>query len=456
MKLYKAFLVAGAMLISGMAVAQGSKCNDNVELFKIMVVTAKYDEASAMLADLQKNCAATREDFYKYAAKVYKYRLDAARTDQDKKKAVDGTMALYDAQIKYFPTSDGEIKKALLMNAQKLGADKDLFSLLDHAYTVKKANFTDYKVLELYFKLYMAKFIAKEKDVTPEIFLRKYVDVLGQVNTAKEEIAAKRAAFTAKKETQTIGAEEEEYLKDTKYAERSLDAVADNMSKQVRPLIDCSGLEKFYTSEFESNGKSIAWINGMVTALKAAKCTKGELYFNGVTQMHALKPSFDTAYELAVLWQKKNSIPNAVDYYEQSVKLQPNTVRKAEILMAIADLYRNSDKAKSKEYALKAAEVNPKTGLPYIHIAQLYMSLSAKDCNLTDFERKALVWPAIDVLKKAEVAEPALQPTVAAMEAEYLKNIPSKKEAKAAKKSKGDVVAFGCWINESVTLPKLK
>jgi hypothetical protein len=456
MKLYKTFFAAVAMLASVAATAQGSKCNDNIELFKIMVVSAKYTDAAAMLPDLQKNCAGTRVDFYKYAGLLYNNQIETARNEQDKKKAIDGAVSLYNAQIKNFPTSNGEIKKALLLSAQGMGTDKDLFALLDHAFVVNKANFTDYRALDLYFKLYMAKFQAKENNITPEAFLERYVDVLGQVSVAKDEVAVKRAEYAEKKEKQVIDTEEEKYLKETTYDERSLDAVADNMAKQVLPLVDCQGLEKFYGPKFETNGKSVAWISGMLKALKTAKCTKSELYFNAVTQLHALKPSFETAYELAVLWQKKNKIPTAVDYYEQAAKLQSNTGRKGEMYMAIADLYRNSDKAKAKEYALKAAETNPKSGLPYLFIGQMYMSLSAKDCNLNDFERKALVWPAVAMIKKAEVADPALKATVAAMETEYLKNIPTKKEAKAVKKGKGDVITYGCWINESVTLPKLK
>lgn len=456
MKLYKAFLLVLGMLISTVAFAQGYKCDDNLEIFKNRVVAAKYDDAAGMIPDLQKACGSTREDFYRYAAKVYKYQIEIARTEPDKKKAINSALALYDAQIKNFPASDGEIRKAMFMDMHEVGTNKDLFQLLDHAYTVNKANFTEYRALELYFKLYTAKFAAKEKDITPELFLRKYVDVLGQVNTAREEMGVKRAEYADKVQKQTISPGEEEYLKNTKYSERSLSAVADNMSKLVLPYIDCKGLEEFYTPEFEKNKETVAWVSGMVSALKAAKCTKGDLYFNGVTQLNVLKPSFDATYELAVLWQKKNDIPAAIAYYEKAVKLQSNNSRKAEILMAIADLYRSNDKGKAKEFALKAAEANPKSGLPYIHIAQLYTSLSAKDCNLNDFERKALVWPAIDMLKKAEAAEPALKPTVAAMETEYLKNIPTKKEGKAVKKGKGDVIAYGCWINESVTLPKLK
>jgi tetratricopeptide (TPR) repeat protein len=456
MKLFKAVLFVSALATGTLASAQGAKCKESLEVFKKTVVNAAYNDAALMIPDLQKNCAKADEAFYSYGDKVFQYRIESARSEQDKKKVVEAAMAFYDAQLKNFPSSDAEIKKALLMEAQKAGDDKQMFSLLDHAYTVNKASFTDYRALDLYFRLYFAKFSIKENNIAPEVFLQKYVDVLGQINEAREGISVKRAAYLKKKEEQIIEPAEQMYLNDTQYSEKSLDAVADNISKQVLPLVDCAGLEAFYGPKFKNNVESVAWISGMVKALKAAGCTKTDLYFNGVSALYKLRPSYDAAYQLAQAWQKKGKIAEAIVYYEEAVKLQPNPVRKAELYMVVAELYRAGDKAKAKEYALKAASANPKTGMPYLFIAEQYMSLTAGDCGLGEFDRKALVWVAIATLKKAEAAEPRFSATVASMEKEYSKRIPTKKEAKAAKRSKDDVITYGCWINETVTLPKLK
>lgn len=456
MKLFKTVLFV-AVLASGMqSFAQAAKCAENLGVFKMAVSNGMYKEAIDLMPDLQKNCARTSEDFYIYGSKVYLYQIESSRTEVDKKKAIDAAVAFYDTQLKNFPLGNAEINKALLMVEHKLGNDKEVFALLDRAYTVNKANFTDYRALDTYFKLYFAKFSAKEKGFTSEAFLQKYVDVLGQINEAREGISAKRSAILKKKEEQALDPEENAYLKDTQYSESALDAVADNISKQVQPVVDCKGLEAFYAPQLEKNAESAAWVAGMVKALKAAKCTKSDLYFNGVDHLYKLRPTYDNAYEYAQLWQKKGKITEAISYYEQAIKLQPNLVRKAELYMVIAELYRASNKGKAKEYALKAAEVNAKTGIPYLFIAEQYMSLTDKDCDLSEFDRKAIVWAAINVLKKAEVAEPRFKPTVASVEAEYSKRIPTKKEAKAAKKGKGDVITYGCWINETVTLPKLK
>lgn len=455
MKLHRVVFFVTVLASLHTASAQVSKCVDNITAFKRAVLAGKYDEAAGQMAALKKDCPRVNEDLYIYGNRVYLYQVEVARTDAEKKKAVEEALAFTDVYVKNYPSGRGEIVKAMLLNAQG-GADKDIFSLLDHAYGVNKANFTDYRAIELYFRLYYAKFSAKEKGYTAEALLQKYTDVLGHITDVRNNVADKRAKLIIKQKEQSSDPEEDMYLADTKYDESSLDAVADNMAKQVSPFVDCKTLEAFYSSEYDKNSKSAAWINGMVIALKNARCTKTDLYFNAVSRLYGLRPSYDIAYEMAQLYQKKNNIAKAVECYEAAAKLNASVVRKADIFMAIAELYRNSEKAKAKEYALKAAEANTKSGMPYLFIAEQYMSLTAKDCDLSEFDRKALVFAAIATLKKAEVAEPRFKNTVVSMEQGYLKRLPTKKEAKAAKKGKGDVITYGCWINETVTLPKLK
>jgi len=455
MKLHRVVFFVTFLAFMHTASAQVSKCADNISAFKNAVLAGKYEEAAGQIAALKKDCPRVSEDLYTYGNRVFLYNVEAARTDADKKKAVEEALAFTDLYVKNYPSGSGEIAKAMLLSSQG-AADKDLFPLLDHAYSVNKANFTDYRAIELYFRLYYAKFSAKEKGFTTEALLQKYTDLLGHIAEVRNNVADKRAKLLSKQKEQEIEQEESMFLADTKYDESSLDAVADNMAKQVSPSVDCKSLEAFYGSEYEKNSKSAAWINGMVIALKNARCTKTDLYFNAVSSLYGLRPTYDVAYEMAQLYQKKNNIAKTVECYEAAAKMNANVVRKADVFMAIAELYRNSDKAKAKQYALKAAEANTKSGMPYLFIAEQYVSLTAKDCDLSEFDRKALVFAAIATLKKAEVAEPRFKNTVASMEQGYLKRIPTKKEAKAAKKGKGDVITYGCWINETVTLPKLK
>lgn len=84
----------------------------------------------------------------------------------------------------------------------------------------------------------------------------------------------------------------------------------------------------------------------------------------------------------------------------------------------------------------------------------MYSSVSS-ECDVNAFDRKALLWLAIETVKKAEVAEPKYKATVESLIKSYEKRLPTKSEAKAAGKKKGDQIVYGCWINETVTVPNI-
>jgi tetratricopeptide (TPR) repeat protein len=170
--------------------------------------------------------------------------------------------------------------------------------------------------------------------------------------------------------------------------------------------------------------------------------------------LNKANPTSDSAMMLGYLSQKRNETKQALAYYEQAAALQNDPARKANTYVLIASSYRNIDMAEAKKYALKAAATDPKSGEAYLLLGNMYMSASG--CNLTDFDKKALLWLAADMFKKAEVAEPKYKATVAALNKRNAVKLPTKADIKAAKKSSGDTITFGCWINETVTIPKVK
>lgn len=455
MKIYgKAFLVS-ALFAVGLASAQGAKCEPAYKLFKETIFKGDLKQASLQLEDLKKECVAYTEGIYTYGDRVMLYQVEVARTPEDRKKAAEDVLDFYALQQKNFPAGDARVRKALLLSDNGGATAEELYKMLDEVFTMHPESFTDYRAFELYFKYVQQRY--NDKKDSFDVFLKRYSDISARVSAVREDITQKRQAIQAKEANgEELVVDEKIFMADTKVSESALDAVADNISKLGSGLFSCEKLEEYYTPLYEKNKEVTSWLQGVANTLKACKCYKSQLLFNASTVLHKQHPTYQSAYDLAYLLQKRGDSKQALLYYAEAAEKQPNAIKKAELYMTVAGLYRNVDKAKAKEYALKAAAVNEKSGRPYLFIAELYTTVTAKDCDLTDFDRKALVWAALNMLKKAEVAEPKFKETVASLEQEYSKNIPTKKEAKAVKKSKGDVITYGCWINESVTLPKLK
>lgn len=454
MKTYqKAFLVAAGFF--ALTASAQDKCRKAYESLKEKTAAEAYDEALVFLATLRKDCPKYDAGLYDAGDKLLTYKFESTRTEADKAKIADDLVKLYSEQQNNFPGSGAAIKKALFLYRNAKATDAEVYKILDAAFVSNSALFTDYNALELYFNLSLKQYEAST--LSPDAFIKRYGDIVGQAAAAKQGIANKRALLQKKQEDgTTLEALENAYLAETKSSEAALEAVADNMAKQGSAIFSCSKLEAYYNESFEKKRDDIAWVRGMVNSLKAAKCNKSTLLFTGIEIIYKANPTFAAAYDMGYYSQKKGDAKGAIRYYEEAAAKQPDAKKQAELYMEIAALYRSGDKGKAKEFALKAAAANAKFGRPYLFIAEMYRNASGKECNLGDFEKKALVWPAIDMLRKAEAADAKLKATVAKLEEEYAKNIPTKKEAKAVKKSKGDVITYGCWINETVTLPKLK
>jgi len=455
MKIKQALLIFFAGITALTAHAQTYKCEAGFKALEDKIKAKSYDDVLPLLPALIKNC-------HKYNAKLYIYGEEAilnkllyTRADKDKKALDQDLLSLYDAQEKNFPNTGAAVKKAMVLNEKKLGTDAEVYKLLNAAFTAAPATFTDYTSLQLYFNQYLKAYETGTTGITQEQFIAKFGDVLAQVAAVKTAVTDKRAAINAKLQNETLTAEEKQYLNTTSSTEKTLDAVAINITKASSKYLNCEKLEQYYAGNFGSNKANAGWLQGMVSVMYLSKCYKSDVLYNGALALNAIKPGYESVNRLGYLSQKRNALPDAIKYYDQAAELQQDPELKANLYNDIVSLYRISDKGEAKKYIQKSMAANPKSGKPYLLLASLYTSAS-KECNLSDFEAKALYFVAIETLKKAEAADEKTKATVASLTGEYTKNLPTKKEAKAAKKGKGDVITFGCWINESVTLPKLK
>ncbi|WP_294818403.1 hypothetical protein [uncultured Flavobacterium sp.] len=435
--------------------AQGTpKCEAAFRVFEQAVSALNYDEAYAQMPDLRKKCPEYSDRLYVFGQKVLEYKIETAPATPEKQKHIDDLAGLYTEYARYFPKNDGAVKKALLQKEHKFATDDEVYKLLDAAFAGNKDAFTDYNAIEAYFNLYLKQYDSGNKGITQEQFIEKYGAIAAQVAFAKTRITAQKEALIKKQETEKLSAAELRLIADAAVTTDALDAVADNMARQSSRYFTCDKLEAYYEKNYEKNKNDFAWLEGMATGMYSNKCYNSAVLYKGALAIHNAKPSAQTAYMVGNIELKRRNPKQAIVYFEQSATLESSIDKKAGLYYDIASIFRNSDKAKAKEFALKAVAANALFGKPYILLAEMYTS-AGKECGLSEFERKALNWLAIETIKKAEAAEPRYKTTVASMIKNFEKGRPTKDEAKTAKKKKGDTIKYGCWINESVTVPTL-
>ncbi|MFL9843087.1 tetratricopeptide repeat protein [Flavobacterium rhizosphaerae] len=445
-----------AMVFPVLSSAQAFKCEEAFNSFQEKTVSANYKEAAVFLQDLRKSCPKYDVKLYILGQEVLHYTIEASRTPEEKQKNIDNLISLYTEQERNFPYTGGSVNKALLLYENKLADGDEVYKMLDAAATLHPESFTDYKAIETYFNLYLKQYEGGEKGINQLDFIEKYSMMAGQLAGAKKTLQVKERELKEKEEAgvEPLEYAEKKFLANAPLALNAFDAVKDNMHIQASEYFTCDNLEAYYGQGYDKKKDDAAWLQGLVASMYDNKCYQSAVLEKAAVRLQELQPDVNTLFILGNLSLRNNKQAYGIAYFDKAASLEDNPKEKAELYGRIAGIYRNIDRAQAKQYIQKAIDLDRASGKNYLFLAELY-STPSKDCPLDDFEKKALLWLAVDAARKAEVAEPRYKPTVASLMNTYNKKLPTRADLKASKYKSGDTVTFGCWINETVTIPKL-
>lgn len=450
-----AALFVNAVLLTASA-QDIAMCEANLRMLDAHIKSGDYPDALPLLSILRDKCPKLSERIYTGGEILLKYDIEVAQTDEARQKGFDALAALYAQYNKNFPQNNSgtDIKYVMLLNQYKAIDKTELYNKLDAAFKKNPKAFTDYNAVEAYFLEYAKIYEAKSKGITQEQFIEKYGEVISQATLAYNGFVARRDALQQKQLTQSLTSEETAELELSKTDITGFEAVIDNINILASKYFTCDKLEVYYEARYEANKANDAWLKAVVGLLMKNKCFNSVLLLKSAEALHALKPSSQSAEYLAILAQRKNNKPEAIAYYEQAAKMDQTAESKADRYYTIATLLMGTDKKQAKEYIARSMQMNPKSARPYMLLAEMYIS-AVRECGLNEFDSKALNWLAIETLKKAESADPKYKASVTSMIQRYAKKAPTKDEVKAAGKKKGNKITFGCWVNETITIPEL-
>lgn len=458
MKILRAFAVTVMLAcpaLSALAQEVKDKCEESFTAYEAVIKDYHYTEAEPMYIKLVKDCPRYDAKVYTYGEKLYKVKLESAQNADEKKAALDSIMNLYAAYEKNFPGNGSVVRKALLMKEQKLAKDDEVYKMLDGFYTSNKQKFTDYDALQEYFMLYLAQYEAKDKGVNQEQFVNKYADVAAHIAYVQANLTKQKTELLLKKETEPLTDEEKIALQDAGVNTESLNAVKDNISIMASKHFSCEILSEYYAKDFEKNKDNTAWLEAVANVMYDNKCYRSDILNKAATIIYEQRHDAASAYRMGEIMLKSAKPDQAIRYFEESAVKEEVSQVKAKRYYDIAVIYRNSNKAKAKEYARRAAIADKEWGTPYLFIAEMLSSVTTNDCGMNEFQRKALLFLASDYAQKAAAAEVKYQPTAEALVKQYSERYPTKAEAKDAGYKKGGELQYGCWINETVKIPKL-
>jgi len=436
-------------------------CNQNLSIFAESAKVKNYEAAYVPWMAVRNECPSLNVAIYTYGERILKSRLKKAEGEAKQAEAQD-LMKLYDQWIQYFPTKKGKSRigsilasKAQTMIDNKLGTTAEIYATFDQAFTQDISSFTNPKGLYNYFKTMLNLYKAGSTDVTPEKLFNKYEEVSEKFEFEGVKLS-KKLDVLLKKEENGIPLTTKD-LKRKKVYDTNSKAIGiflSNLDAIISKESTCENLIPLYQRNFEENKGDAVWLNRAAGRMKNKECSDDPLFVTIVEALHALEPSANSAYYLGILNDKKGNNNEALKYYEESIALETDPYKKAKTLYKIAlELKSRGRKSTARNYANKALRFQPSLGKAHLMIASLYAS-SANDCGNTQFEKRAVYWLAAKTARRAARVDASLKKNANKAAKSYEGRAPSKTDI-FTEGNEGVIIKFDCWINGSVTVPKL-
>ena len=437
------------------------ECLEQLSIFAESAKIKNYQAAYEPWKKVLDNCPKLSLATYQYGEIILKDFIKKSESEEDKSKYLDDLLDLYDQWAQNFPERKGvrQIGKiysskgqAMLDNGVK---DKELiYDTFDYAFQNDPTSFTNPKSLAYYFQTGYDLYKAGSK-INLETLFEKYEELTEKFEVLKTNISKNIDIILNKEELGTpLTSREVRNKKVYDTNSKAVSAYLQLIDQLIAKEATCDILIPLYSKNFEENKNNPLWIRRAAGRLDGKDCSDDPLFVTLVEQLHSLEPSADSAYYLGILNDKQGNSEDALKYYQESVSLQTDNYKKANILYKIAVKFKNAGRRVSaRNYAEQALSYQPSLGRAYLLIANMYAD-SANGCGDTQFNKRAVFWLAAQTAVKAGRVDASLKKISDRTAAAFNGRAPTKTDI-FTEGNQGTNITFSCWIRRSVKVPNL-
>ncbi len=225
----------------------------------------------------------------------------------------------------------------------------------------------------------------------------------------------------------------------------------------VKGFYDCEYYVDKYYEEFLASPTDCDVIRTVYSRLKWGGCAETDERFKEVIAAgneNCRIASASTPARLAYDCLREADYNCAIENFETAVSESDDIEKQTQYLMLIAKIYQTHLKnfPRSRQYALRAAELRPNWGEPYIHIGRLYASSGPLCGPGRGWDSQVVVWPAIDMWNKAKQVDPSVAAEANKWISRYAQYMPSREDIFQRTLNEGDTFRVGCWIQETTRI----
>lgn len=431
------FLLAGATTV----VAQNDEnlCNSNSSISHEAVKAAHYKDAYLPWKVVMENCPTLRFYTFKDGFLILQNFLETNKdkNSADYKKYFDELMNTHDLRMKYIP--DFQSRMTGVLSVDKALGEKAIDYLnyapsvdVNQAYQWLSQSVQAAKgesqpaVLHYFLELSMTKL--KGDDAHKEQFIQDYLSATQYVDEA-------------------IATETKDALK------QAYQGVKDNLVALFinSGAADCVSLQNIYAPKVETNQSNLDYLKKVIDIMKMMGCTESDAYQQASFYAYKIEPTTDAAAGCAYQAFKKGDIDGAVKFFDESINLETDEIKKAEKAYAAAAVLASAKRlSQARTYCQKAISFNGNYGKPYILIANLYAT--SPNWSEENALNKCTYYVVIDKLQRAKAVDPSVVDEANKLINTYSAHTPQMKDLFMLGYKAGDRVTIGGWIGEATTI----
>ena len=379
-------------------------------------------------------CPISSKNMYIHGDKLISFYIKKYKNDSVKKEAyVDTLMMIYDQRIEYFG-NDSRSPKGILLGR-------------------KAQDYMNYRVdaSEIYYPMFVESFQLMGNNSEPSTLFYFYVASVRYVNSDhadRDLILENYVQIQDVLEYNLL-----KYADDQDMLDRYT-VVENNLENNIDKFANCEKLIELYGPKLEANPDDLKLAKNIVKFFEKRKCTKSDVYFNALEKVHAKEPNAESAFSMGKMAFEREQYSKAKEYLVEATNTLSDSlaVKKSSAYLLLAETYRSLGQlAAARSAALKVLDYNPKEGMVYIIIGDLY-SASAAQCTLQGL--RVSYWAAADMYARAaSISDSEKIKEIAQKKLSVIKqSFPEKQDVFMRNLTDGQSITIECWMNVETTV----
>lgn len=422
------------------------ECVMNVSLFHEAVKNKMYADAYDPWWSVYSTCPNANKSIYTDGAKIVEALYRATSDAAEKERLANLAVELQDKRIKYFGT-DTKYPKAYILGEKgmayvdffgdsKLAEARECLQQSVVGMGAQSKIMVLVKLVDVSYALYKQDPNGKAEQFIADYELASNIlaDQAGNANNKNAEIAGKQKDYV------------------------------DNIFA-ISGAADCSKLDEIYAAAVKDNLNNLDMLQKIAKLYKRVRCTESDVYFAACEAAHKLQPTQESAAGCASMSAKKGDYEQAIDYYDQAIKLamvedEMEDVADYQYNVAVYYFANLKKYPEARKYAqasiatLTGLGINKGQGRCYIIIGMAYAATRpyGNDAKGTILN-KTVYWAAVDKFVKAKQVDPSVEATANEYIASYSKYYPTKEERfDLPGEFSGNTFYVGGWIGETTAI----